>query len=271
MTPTIVMLDAHKHLGSDKGISMAMGTAGTLSHLSGYLRVGAAPCRGELVRAIADLSLVSVNGYYEKYDTLASAISGMLGDCEAAGMTIIHSKHRPKGSTVFAIEDPSAVVGKRLKQKGHAPGPIYETYPDEQGRCQTGFQFSLTPHVLRVVKDGKSALEMFRDDVVELFEAASPSYPAVAKLLKENSLPAFLLAGGDAEIWLFALLQQPGPGRELVSLMLRRLYSAILDSGHACSDKHKAPLRDVSTGGGAMLAMLALVMWLRRAARRSKL
>merc|ERR1719361_1505123 len=70
ITPTIVMLDAHKHLGSDKGISMTMGTPGTLSHLTGHVRVGAAPCRGELIRAIADLSLVGVDGYYEKYQAL---------------------------------------------------------------------------------------------------------------------------------------------------------------------------------------------------------
>ncbi|KAK3241097.1 hypothetical protein CYMTET_49110 [Cymbomonas tetramitiformis] len=33
-TPTIVTLDAHKHLGADKGISMAMGSAGTMSLVS---------------------------------------------------------------------------------------------------------------------------------------------------------------------------------------------------------------------------------------------
>jgi hypothetical protein len=39
LTPTILTLDAHKHLGADKGISMAMGTPGTLSLLQGRVKV----------------------------------------------------------------------------------------------------------------------------------------------------------------------------------------------------------------------------------------
>ena len=41
--PTIVTLDAHKHLGTDKGVSSVVGTPGTLSHLRGHVKVGAQP------------------------------------------------------------------------------------------------------------------------------------------------------------------------------------------------------------------------------------
>ena len=40
VTPVIMTQDAHKHLGADKGISMAMGTPGTLSLLEGRVKVG---------------------------------------------------------------------------------------------------------------------------------------------------------------------------------------------------------------------------------------
>lgn len=38
VTPTIVTLDAHKHLGTDKGVSTVVGSSGTLSHLHGHVR-----------------------------------------------------------------------------------------------------------------------------------------------------------------------------------------------------------------------------------------
>ena len=41
VTPIIVTLDAHKHIGSDKGISTVIGTSGTLSVLDGRVKVGA--------------------------------------------------------------------------------------------------------------------------------------------------------------------------------------------------------------------------------------
>ena len=41
--PVICTLDAHKHLGTDKGVSTVVGTPGTLSHLAGRPRVGARP------------------------------------------------------------------------------------------------------------------------------------------------------------------------------------------------------------------------------------
>jgi hypothetical protein len=265
MTPTIVMLDAHKHLGADKGVSMTMGTPGTLSHLNGQVRIGAAPSKGELIRAIADLSLVGVNGYYEKYQTLISAIERLVETMETSGMTIIHAKNRVKGSTVFAVEDPSAVLGKKLKKKGHATSPIYQVSPDEPARCQTGFQLSLTAHSLRQVQGGESALEVFERDVVEAHKAAKASYPSlVAWLFRESALPAFLLAGGNEEMWGFGQLRSPGIGRAAVSLITRRLYSAILDSGVVCSERQHAPLKGASYRLVAVMIGIVLLMLRRR-------
>lgn len=246
ITPIVVMLDAHKHLGADKGVSMSMGTRGALSPLKGAIRVGAAPCKGELVRAIADLSLVGVEGYYAKYHTLVSAVETATRTMEASGMMIIHSNHRIKGSTVLAVEDPSALTSKKLKKKGHSTSPIYCAHPEAPHRCQTGFQLSLTPHCLRQMKDGKSALEIFTDDAVEAHRDALACYPPLAKRFRENSLLAILLCGGDEAIWALDFLRRPGVGREIVSLMLRRIYSAILDSGVVCSKRHPTPLRTVS-------------------------
>jgi hypothetical protein len=136
--PTIMTLDAHKHLGTDKGISMAMGTTGTLSRLAGTAKMGAQPSRGELVRAMADMLLVGVEGYHEKYATLATAVADATAQIDAAGMALVHAHNRVRGSTVFSVEDPSAQVMSLLKKKGHGPLPLFRVCPEDPSRCQTG-------------------------------------------------------------------------------------------------------------------------------------
>merc|ERR1712070_760847 len=135
ITPTIVMLDAHKHLGADKGISMVMGTPGTLQHLTGHVRVGAAPSRGELVRAGADLSLMGVDRYHDKYTTLAAAVDNLKTTMEDAGMKIIHAQNRAAGSSVISVEDPRVVVQKKLKKLGYSVAPLYKLHPEQPTRC----------------------------------------------------------------------------------------------------------------------------------------
>ena len=44
-TPVIVTLDAHKHLGTDKGVSTVVGSPRTLSFLRGRVRCGAQPTK----------------------------------------------------------------------------------------------------------------------------------------------------------------------------------------------------------------------------------
>ena len=49
-TPVLVTLDAHKHLGSDKGVSTVVGTRGTLERLRGKIKVGSQ--RSMAIRAL---------------------------------------------------------------------------------------------------------------------------------------------------------------------------------------------------------------------------
>merc|ERR1712216_605246 len=243
---------------------MAMGTQGTLSHVTGQLRVGRPPSKGELVRAMADMLLVGLDGYKQKYIELAAAIAQSLATIEASGMKIIHGENRIRGSTVVAIEDPSGVMGRKLKKLGHSTATIFDVCPRDPSRCQSGFQLSLTPHCLREVKGGKTALSMFTADLIKTHERVRLSYPSLAKRFPENSLAAYLLSGGNEDLWAFALLKTPGLGREAISLVLRRLYSAILDSGVACSDRHLSPLKDLLKRLLSLVVAVLAVMRLRR-------
>merc|ERR1711976_971804 len=71
------------------------------------------------------------------------------------------------------------------------------------------------------------------------------TYSPLAKMFPENALLAFLLAGGNEDLWGFALLRTPGILRNCISLILRRLYSGILDSGVVCSNKYRAPVQEL--------------------------
>jgi len=133
ITPAIVMLDAHKHLGADNSISIAMGTLGTLSHLSGHRRLNGQPPKSELIRDVADLTLIGVEGYHEKYSKLAAAVVETTKMIDMCGMSIVHSHNRVEGSTVFGVEGPWGAVDDCLQD----------------------------------IKEGQSALEVFTSDLVE--------------------------------------------------------------------------------------------------------
>merc|ERR1712050_259632 len=87
--------------------------------------------------------------------------------------------------------------------------------------------------------------DIFADDALESRKASEGSHTGIAGMFRENSLAGVLLSGGDAQCWLLPYLRQPGPGREVVTTIFRRMYSAVLDSGMACSDKHAAPTKDL--------------------------
>mmetsp|Transcript_21323 Transcript_21323/g.33161 ORF Transcript_21323/g.33161 Transcript_21323/m.33161 type:complete len:97 (-) Transcript_21323:25-315(-) len=93
------------------------------------------------------------------------------------------------------------------------------------------------------------------------------SYSSLAKLFRENSLFAFLLAGGNEELWSFELLRRPGFARDAVSLILRRLYSGILDSGVICSNKRSALKIVVQRAVAAVIILF--IAYLRLRSRRS--
>merc|ERR1739845_112118 len=122
-----------------------------------------------------------------------------------------------------------------------------------------------TPHCLREIKDGKSALDMFVADLVNTHAKVETTYSPLAKMFPENALPAFLLAGGNEDIWAMGLLRSPGMFRNFMSLVLRRLYSAILDSGVACSNKHNAPVKELAKRSlFSLLLTILLIFKLRR-------
>jgi len=135
-------------------------------------------------------------------------------------------------------------------------------------RISVVLQLSLTPHALRQIQEGESALDIFTRDVVEVHKTTASKYPALAKQFRENSLIAIILAGGNEDLWIFALLQRPGLGRKIGSLALRRFYSAILDSGVTCSNKHAAPLKAVSRNMVFLAVLQILMLFLLRLRRR---
>jgi len=258
ITPTIMTQDAHKHLGADKGISMAMGTPGTLSLLDGHVKVGSQPTRGELVRCMADMLLVGREGYHEKYNRLAAAVDDATKKIEAAGMHIVHGQYRVRGSTAFTVEDPSARIQRMLKKCGHGPSPAFKLNSPFPDRCQTGFLMSLTPHGIREMKPGMTALDIFVADSIESHKKAMASPSCLAKLFREDSLMAILLSGGLTDLWLFAQLREAGVRRDVSSLILRRLFTAIYDSGVVCSQKQQAPVQSLLARITGLVCLVAL-------------
>ena len=97
-----------------------------------------------------------------------------------AGLTIVNAHNRPKGSTVISCEDRDAVITKRLKKKGHAFAPLFNLHPEglplappnkpgapiSLGRSQLGWSLSLTPYSLRELTPGRTALDVFTDDLL---------------------------------------------------------------------------------------------------------
>ncbi|KAL1508327.1 hypothetical protein AB1Y20_004437 [Prymnesium parvum] len=273
--PTVVMLDAHKHLGTDKGVSTVVGSPGTLSYLRGHVKVGCQPGAGELVRGLADMLLVGVDGYNAKYRTLAAEVARAVETIEAAGMRLVHSSHRVAGSTVIAIEDPSGVMMRKLKKLGHSFAYLFNLAPDQPHRCQTGFSLSLTLHCLREVQPGKTALDVFVSDLLRTHGALAAARPRQLHLryFRENTLLGTLLSGGLIDPYLFSLARQPGVGRYIAETIVRRMFSSLLDSGVVCSNRHAAPLKELlqraTLGVGVVgVAITLVIVRARRASMR---
>jgi len=261
VTPTIVMNDAHKHLGTDKGLSTIAGTNGCLSILAGCRRVGFQPQREDLVRALANMQFVGVDAYYDLYYKLNTAIESAVSKLKAAGMKMIHGHNRIEGSTVMTFEDPSGAVAHALKKKGYSAGTIYNVSPEKPHRCQTGWQLSMTPHHLRLVGPTKRpALDAFVDDCIAVNESLkeSSSHQASQALFKENSLPAHLISG-NIEPWIFSLLAGGGMGKAFAVLVVRRFCTAQLDSGMVCAKVREDPVKTVAKRLAMMFILLVLM------------
>ncbi|CAK0879611.1 unnamed protein product [Prorocentrum cordatum] len=250
ITPVIVTQDAHKHLGTDKGLSTIVGTRGILSSLQGVRRVGARPGAADLMRALADMKLVGRQGYVELYRELEGRITEAASKIESAGMKVLHAHNRMPGSTVITVEDPSGAVSTRMKKKGYRTSPIYLACPSAASACQTGWQLCLSPHHL---------LETFMGDLVPTSRAVYGS--TVARLsrrfLRENSLLAFLVAG-NPDTFLFQLLRKEGIGRKLAGHMIRRYITAQLDSGTVRTLKRRDPVWQFACKGSLWLLLLSL-------------
>jgi hypothetical protein len=113
---------------------------------------------------------------------------------------------------------------------------------------------SLTPHCLRNI-NGVMALDIFVSDLVAASREVKENTSSLASLFPESSLVATLLRGGNEENWGFASLHAPGLTRDILSVAFRRLYSAIMDCGVACTAKHPDPLRAVLTRSAAATAV----------------
>lgn len=268
VTPVIVTLDAHKHLGTDKGLSTVIGTPGTLSRLSSHIRVGAQPSIPTLIRAIASMRLIGSRGYVEKYRELGLAVSTTVAGLEEEGMVIVHGHNRVAGSTVFSVEDPSGVMIKKLEKKcGHHVATLFSLCPAEPARCQTGWQMSLTPYALRKVgHSGEKAVEIFLKDAIQ-----SNREIKQLKVLKwlqnyfhESSLIPCLL-GGNMDPFLLPMLGHgAGLWKSLIELVVRRFFTIQLDCGIVRSERRRNPLQEL-LGKSAFVCMLVWsVLWWRR-------
>ena len=231
-TPVIVINDPHKHLGTDKGISTLVSTAGMLTHLKGRNRVGRLPDKDDLIRAIANLRVVGRDGYFDLYHALGDRVAGLIERIEAQGVGIMHKQNRVKGSTVIAVEDPSGYTSRQLKKKAHSVMQLFQFQPNSPNKCQTGWQLSLTVHSLRKLENGQTALEKFTSDFEDVQRKLKKQKVLlkVQELFGENSIFAFLIAG-NVNPYLFGLLRSPGPRRDFACTMIRRFVTGTLDYG----------------------------------------
>ena len=185
-TPVLMTLDAHKHLGADKGLSTVVGTKGSLRALRGALRVGARPTRHALVRALANVASVTPQGYDTIYRNLASRVKVVEETCSALQLEVVHARHRKEGSTVLAVHDPACRTQKLLSKRNHKCTFLYNLHPLDQTTCQYGWCLSFTPHCLREL-DGATALDVFvRDLKVCASKAPSRASNSIVSILSKG-------------------------------------------------------------------------------------
>lgn len=246
--PVIVTQDAHKHLGTDKGISTVIGTKGTLSFLDGHVKVGCQPRQRDLVRAIASMRLVGANGYVEKYRAVGEAVDAAVDSLEnVLGKSVVHKSNRVRGSSVFAFEDPSGLMHKKLKKKGHLTALLFSLFRHQPERVQTGWQLSVTPYALRDI-GGFPALDMFVNDAASCSKdlAASTKARLMWSLFADDSLLGCLLLD-HVDAGLLKYLKDVGSaGHVLTRTFIRRFFMAQLDSGTASSARRPTPLKSLA-------------------------
>ena len=234
ITPIIVTLDAHKHLGTDKGISSVIGTRGTLSLLTNSIKVGAQPSEKNLIRALACMQMVGKEKYVQQYSLLGEYMAKLERVVEdQLGLVVIHQKHRVKGSTVLSVEDPSGIYKQKLKKFGHTLASLFNLYPEEPHRCQTGWQLSLTPHGIRDI-NGTCALDLFIADLIATHQLVmkDSKYQWITTTLgcRENSFIACLFGSGNLDPVLLPFLAHFGNARQFMETFIRRKLCLVVYS-----------------------------------------
>jgi hypothetical protein len=232
ITPVIVTLDAHKHIGTDKGLSTVIGTKGTLSVLNNSIKVGAQPTINTLIRALACMKLIGKLKYVKQYELLGTYMNKLANVVEKdLGLNIIHAKNRMIGSTVISVEDPSGIYKKYLKKKGHILASLFNLYPEHPNKCQTGWQLSLTPYGIRKVhnKEGKCALDIFITDLIQTHSdiQKDTKYQFIRNTLKmnENSFIACIIGSGNLDPFFLPFLSYFGSARRFMEKFVRRKFT----------------------------------------------
>ena len=168
------------------------------------------------------------------------------------------------------MEDPSGLMKSRMKKRGHVLAALFNLYPEDLTRCQSGWQLSMTPQCLREV-DGRCALDIFLEDLVKEQQCMqeSSTYKLIQQLpVQENSLVACLV-GGNLDPFLLPLLEKVGFGRTFTTRFIRRFFTAQMDCGVLNTNKRKNPASLVVRRGAlATIVMLVLLVLRRRMFRR---
>merc|ERR1719433_953661 len=107
-----------------------------------------------------------------------------------------------------------------------------------------------------------TALDIFVEDSIASHKKAMASPPCLAKLFQEDSLMAILLSGGLTDLWLFAQLRESGARRDVMSVILRRLFTAIYDSGVVCSQKQQAPVLSFLCRIAVLVVLIAVLVYM---------
>ena len=212
--------------------------------------------------------------YVDSYRQLGDAVANAVRVIEGAGMQLIHKRFRAGGSTVISVEDPSGLMSKKMGKRGHYVARIFGVAPEFPDRCQTGWQLSTTPHALRrVPQKGKGtgkeiALDVFLRDVVAAHKEVQQNsvMQKLWNMVPENSIIACLV-GGNMDPYLLPLLQHAGPGRALTRRVVRRFFTASMDSGVVHTGRHQRPIAVVMKR--FLLAIVVVVLTMRaRVAQR---